>query len=274
MTAGPSPERLTEPRFVRVTHDSAADSVRRQLIEMIESGQFAVGDRLPAEVELARDLGVSRNVVREALVSLRILGFTSSRSGSGTFVGSNRIRMPLSFGGSTSAQLNEVRRHLEVPCAGLAAKRRTEEDLAELARIVDEFEAEGDPLRRVRIDSRFHVALAHATGNPLYARLIEDLRAGVEEQSLAASLAPGRRAEATTEHRDIYRAVLSADAGLAEKLMMVHLDHLDHSMAVLAEDHQRPGRDAQIASETAAPHQGEKTNRSPQTSNSRKGGGQ
>lgn len=239
------------PNFVRVTQDSAADAVRRQLINMIESGEIAVGDRLPAEVELARDLGVSRNVVREALVSLRILGFTSSRSGSGTFVASDRVRMPLSFGGSTSAQLNEVRRHLEVPCAGLAAKRRTDEDLAELARVVEEFEAEDDPRRRVRIDSRFHVALARATGNPLYARLIEDLRAGVEEQSLAASVAPGRRAEATSEHRNIYKAVLAGDAGLAEKLMMVHLDHLDHLMAVLTGDH-HTGTQAEAALERPA----------------------
>jgi DNA-binding FadR family transcriptional regulator len=258
MTADPSFEKRSGLNFVRVSQDSAADAVRRQLIEMIESGQLAVGDRLPAEVELARDLGVSRNVVREALVSLRILGFTSSRSGSGTFVASDRIRMPLSFGGSTSEQLNEVRRHLEVPCAGLAARRRSEEDLAELARIVDEFEAEDDPRRRVRIDSRFHVALARATANPLYARLIEDLRAGVEEQSLAASLAPGRRAEATTEHRDIYKAVRAADVGLAEKLMMVHLDHLDHSMAILAKDHQQPARAAHQGSDTAATAQGEK----------------
>jgi DNA-binding FadR family transcriptional regulator len=261
-------ERPTGPNFVRVTQDSAADAVRRQLIKMIESGEIAVGDRLPPEVELARDLGVSRNVVREALVSLRILGFTSSRSGSGTFVASDRIRMPLSFGGSTSAQLNEVRRHLEVPCAGLAAKRRSKDDLAELARIVEEFEAENDPRRRVRIDSRFHVALARATGNPLYARLIEDLRAGVEEQSLAASLAPGRRAEATTEHRDIFKAVLAADAGLAEKLMMVHLDHLDHSMAVLAEDHKKETKG------TGRPHptKAGRESRPQATSNARKGG--
>src|SRR5271165_826593 len=109
MEAAVPSERSSRPNFVRVAPDSAADAVRRQLINMIEAGELAVGDRLPAEVELARDLGVSRNVVREALVSLRILGFTSSRSGSGTFVASDRIRMPLSFGGSTSEQLNEVR---------------------------------------------------------------------------------------------------------------------------------------------------------------------
>ncbi|MCU1491061.1 MAG: hypothetical protein JWM85_2466, partial [Acidimicrobiaceae bacterium] len=146
---------------------------------------------------------------------------------------SNRIRMPLSFGGISSEQLNEVRRYLEVPCAGLAAQRRTEADLEELGRIVAEFEAEADPGRRVRIDSRFHVAVARATGNPLFGRLVEDLRSAVEEQSLAVSLAPGRRAEATSEHRELFEAILASDFEAAEKLMSSHLEHLGHSMAAL-----------------------------------------
>ena len=64
-------------RLTRVSQDSVADLVRRQLIEMIESERIAVGERLPAETELAAVFGVSRPVVREALVSLRILGLTS-----------------------------------------------------------------------------------------------------------------------------------------------------------------------------------------------------
>lgn len=204
--------------------------------------RLAVGDRLPAEAELARTFGVSRPVVREALVSLRILGLTSPRSGSGTFVESNTIRMPLSFGGATSEQLNEVRRCLEVPCAGLAARNREDDDLAELGSIVEEFEGEGDPGRRVRIDSRFHVAVARATGNPLFARLVEDLRSAVEEQSLAVSLAPRRREQASIEHRAIFDAVRRGDAEQSEKLMRIHLDHLDQSIAILADSHNATSR--------------------------------
>ena len=77
--------------------------------------------------------------------------------------------------------------------AALAAQRRTAKDLKALRRLVEEFEAESDPARRVRVDSQFHVAVATATGNSLFARLVEDLRGAVEEQSLAVSLVPGRR---------------------------------------------------------------------------------
>src|SRR5579862_8553656 len=185
-----------------VKQDSVTDLVRHQLIEMIESGRIAVGDRLPSEAELAKAFGVSRPVVREALVSLRILGLTSSRSGRGTYVESNQIRRPLSFGGLSPEQLNEVRSYLEIPCAALAAERRRDEDLERLGRLVEEFRTADDPTRRVRVDSQFHVAVARATGNPLFARLVEDIRKAVEEQALAVSLTPGRRLEATREHRE------------------------------------------------------------------------
>lgn len=240
-----------------MNQDSATDIVRRQLIEMIESERLRVGERLPAEAELAKVFGVSRPVVREALVSLRILGLTSSRSGSGTYIESNRIRLPLLFGGISSEQLNEVRRSLEVPAAMLAATRRSAEDLEELEQIVEHFEAEADPGRRVRIDSRFHVTVARATHNPLFARLVEHLRGALEEQSLAVSLAPGRRQEATTEHRELFEAIAKRDASLAEKLMSAHLEHLSHSMAALV--NRGDGADATSTPRAApAPRQGGK----------------
>ena len=83
---------LAPLQLSRVSQDSVADLVRGQLMEMIESERIAVGERLPAETELAAVFGVSRPVVREALVSLRILGLTSSRPGKAKFVASNRIR--------------------------------------------------------------------------------------------------------------------------------------------------------------------------------------
>jgi GntR family transcriptional regulator, transcriptional repressor for pyruvate dehydrogenase complex len=234
---------LDQLRLSKVNQDSAADLVRCQLIEMIETERIAVGERLPAENELAAAFGVSRPVVREALVSLRILGLTSSRSGRGTFVASNRVRMPLSFGGIAPEQLHEVRRYLEVPCARLAARRRTDKDLTELGRLVGEFESEADPAKRVKVDAQFHVAVARATGNPLFARLVDDLRRAMEEQSLAVSIVPGRREAAGSEHRKLYEAIRAGDEEGAERVIASHLQHLGYSMAELV-DGQRPRRPA------------------------------
>ena len=65
---------------------SASADVQTQLQSLIERGHFKPNERLPSEIELARSFGVSRPVVREALMSLQALGFTASQTGKGTFV--------------------------------------------------------------------------------------------------------------------------------------------------------------------------------------------
>lgn len=210
-------------KVVPVEHRSAAEHVRSQLIELIEARHFAVDDRLPSEAELATSFGVSRSVIREALHSLNALGLTKSFAGKGTFVAATRAQSQLLIGRYLPAQLNEVRRYLEVPAARLAAERRTQEDLAELTKLVEEFDTCDDPALRVKIDARFHIAVAQATGNPLFSRLVEDLRAVLQEQALAVSRAPGRAASARAEHRAIFEAIRDADPELADMAMRRHL---------------------------------------------------
>ena len=88
---------MNGPALVKVERRSAAADVQAQLQTLIETGQFKQNDRLPSEIELARSFGVSRPVVREALMSLQTLGLTTSQSGKGTFVISDRVRTPLVF---------------------------------------------------------------------------------------------------------------------------------------------------------------------------------
>ena len=210
-------------KVVPVEHRSAAEHVRSQLIELIESRHFAVDDRLPSEADLAQSFGVSRSVIREALHSLNALGLTKSYAGKGTFVAATRVQSQLLIGRYLPAQLNEVRRYLEVPAARLAAERRTEQDIDRLAKLVEEFDQADDPKIRVKVDARFHIAVAQATGNPLFSRLVEDLRAVLQDQALAVSVAPGRPAQARAEHRAIFEAIRDGDAELADLAMRRHL---------------------------------------------------
>ncbi|HLJ20973.1 MAG TPA: FadR/GntR family transcriptional regulator, partial [Stellaceae bacterium] len=167
-----------------VARRSAADDVRAQLVRSIESGEIKVDHRLPPEHELAKKFGVSRPVVREALVGLNALGLTESRPGKGTFVTANHVRVPLLLGRYSPAHLNEVRRYLEVPAARLAAERRTDTDVGKLAAIVARMEDTDDPAKRNKLDADFHIAIAQAGGNPLTVKLIEDLRSILEAHSL------------------------------------------------------------------------------------------
>lgn len=124
-----------------------------------------------------------------------------------------------------------MRRCLEVPSARAAAERRTTADLGELAEIVAAMQSEQSPDRRKLLDASFHIAIARATGNPLFVKLIEDLRKILEEHSRAAANVPGRRAAASDEHRAIYDAIARRDPDGAERAMSDHLDAADNVYA-------------------------------------------
>ena len=178
---------------------------------------------MPSESELARQYGVSRPVIREALTRLHALGLTASQTGKGTFVVSDRVRPPLLMGLYSPAHIREVRRCIEIPSARLAAERRTDRDIGELAAILARMDEADDPARRNRLDASFHIAIAAAGGNPLIVRLIEDLRGILEVHSLAVAQAPYRRKMASTEHRRVYDAIVKRDPDAAAAAMEAHL---------------------------------------------------
>ena len=219
--------------FTPVSRRSAAADVRAQLLASIESGELEVDARLPSENALATAFGVSRPVIREALVSLQALGLLSAHNGKGTFVASNRVRSPLLLGRYSPAHLNEVRRYLEVPSARLAALRRSTLDVDRMAAIIAKLQDEDDPAKRNKLDASLHMAISQATGKPLFAKLIEDLRAILEELSLAASHEPTRRKGAIAEHRAICDAIAKRDADAAGVAMAAHLDAVDNSFRLL-----------------------------------------
>src|SRR5215212_6058558 len=118
---------LPQPDLVR--QRSAAAEVQARLQAQIEAGFYRQNERLPSESELARQFGVSRPVIREALTRLHALGLTASQTGKGTFVVSDRVRPPLLMGLYSPANIREVRRCLEIPSARLAAERRSDRDI-------------------------------------------------------------------------------------------------------------------------------------------------
>jgi DNA-binding FadR family transcriptional regulator len=226
----------TEPDLLplrRIDRRTAADEVRSQLIGLIESGQLKVNDRLPSEAELSRRFGVSRSIVREALGRLQALGLTESRAGSGTFVSSNVTKMLTSVGQHSAADLNEIRRCLEVPAARLAAIRRQNSDLEELTLCLERHEQATTPEQTLRSDSAFHCAIARATGNVLFLRLVEDLQEIMEEQSLAESTLRPRGPSAAREHRRVLEAIKAADGDAAAALMDEHLDAVERAIRKL-----------------------------------------
>jgi GntR family transcriptional repressor for pyruvate dehydrogenase complex len=120
--------------------EGSTDQVVSHIKNLIERGNLRPGDRLPAERDLAAQIGVSRPTVRVGLHALAAMGVVRSRHGSGTYIpdgpptlGSEPLSLLAALHGFTREEMYEARRLLEVGAAGLAAERATPDQLATLA---------------------------------------------------------------------------------------------------------------------------------------------
>jgi GntR family transcriptional regulator, transcriptional repressor for pyruvate dehydrogenase complex len=200
---------------------------------LIERGQLKPGDRLPAERDLATQIGVSRPTVRAGLRALSAMGVVQSRHGSGTYIPDGPPTLgtgPLSFlaalHGFTREEMYEARRILEVGAAGLAAERATPDHVATLAEEVASLFASLDaPLVFLVHDINFHREVAAASGNPIVASLVEMVSAlYYESRRDTAERASDRDLrDAAEAHRRIYQSIRARDPEGARMAMNQHL---------------------------------------------------
>jgi GntR family transcriptional repressor for pyruvate dehydrogenase complex len=213
---------------------SAVEYVLGDLRQAIDSGVIRVGERLPSEAALAARYSVSRTVIREVLRSCEALGLTVTRTGKGTFVVAERA-LKLVFDGFSSAHLMEARPHIEVPAAGLAAVRRTEQHVEEWQNLIEAMDVETDDRVWVGLDSSFHLAIAEASGNPVFINVLATIRTALAGQSGMLN-AGGRRAASNREHRSIAAALARGSAVEAEDAMRFHLDQVKEAVTDSLDD--------------------------------------
>lgn len=161
------------PRQPVLSRTSAAEEVFNSIRQGIESGEIPIGSKLGSEASLAASFGVSRSVIREALRSSATLGLTKTETGRGTFVISATPANDLVLGNYSSTDIHEARPHIEVPAAGLAALRRTTDDLKKLQDIMEQMEAEDDHVAWVELDTESHATIASASKNSVFTKIAE-----------------------------------------------------------------------------------------------------
>ncbi|MCA4134919.1 FadR family transcriptional regulator [Arthrobacter sp. M4] len=209
---------------------SAAEAVFNAIRLDIESGKYEVGDKLSSEANLAAQYGVSRSVIREALRSVTALGLTATKTGRGTFVVATSVANDLQLGLYSARDLNEARPHIEVPAAGLAAQRRTPEDLEHLKDIVKAMMAEDDPEAWVALDASFHSAIARASGNKVFESVIVEIRDALAHQSETLNLVADRQHVSDEEHVRIVQAIENRDSAAASAAMADHLSAVSEAL--------------------------------------------
>ncbi|WP_307023767.1 FadR/GntR family transcriptional regulator [Arthrobacter globiformis] len=202
---------------------SAAEAVFNAIRSDIQSGALAVGAKLSSEASLASQYGVSRSVIREALRSCTALGLTVTKTGRGTFVVADHVANDLVLGQFSARDLTEARPHIEVPAAGLAAERRTTEDLEILRGMMASMAAETDPEAWVALDSSFHAAIARASGNKVFESVVADIRDALAHQSETLNMVADRQHASDVEHRLILGAIEAGSAADASAAMAEHL---------------------------------------------------
>jgi DNA-binding FadR family transcriptional regulator len=205
--------------------------------DRIDDGLFPCGSLLPAERDLARQLGVSRTSVREALIALEVSGKVSIRVGHGVQIleatpRPDRVgaRVAVNDADIGPIQLMEARRHVELKTVELAAGNRRQENLERLERAI-QVQAGAKSVRAPDYrdgDRAFHVEIAKASGNAAYALIIADLwdfcckpMFATFEELLTG---PERPQQTIAEHRRILAAIVGGDRVAARKAMKLHLD--------------------------------------------------
>lgn len=238
MVAGPS--EVHEQGWVPVTRARTYELVLDRIEEQIASGRLRVGDRLPAERDLAAALGVSRVAVREAMRVLQAMGLIVQGTGSGRDAGTTLsaapgealtrlIRMHVLVASVGSDDLISGRITLERESARLAARAGGAELRGQLAEALAVMADPGASVEDFNdADTAFHVAIARASGNSLVAELTTALRNAMRSPLLARLRAERDYADVAArlvgEHRAIADALSAGDGERAADLVQDHIE--------------------------------------------------
>jgi DNA-binding FadR family transcriptional regulator len=196
------------------------EQATEQLRAQITGGHWPVGTRLPGETTLAKELGVGRSTVREALRALAGAGLVQPRQGAGVFVIATEPAedWPTRLRRAAVSDVYEVRMAVEVHAARLAARRRTPEDVAAIERALEQRRtaASGDDAAFVDADIALHAAVVAAAHNPVLADLFTEftpvLRTGLVELLALTGLRARDPNTADAAHEALVRAVADGDA--------------------------------------------------------------
>lgn len=210
--------------------------VAESLSQGIRSGRLGPGTRLPTEIELCAEYGVSRTVVREAVARLRSEGLVIPEQGRGMFVSEAPVSRAFSIPEDAlktlpeTVALLELRLSVEVEAAGLCAERRTDAEAAAIRAVMERIDARRDDpdATRIHYDYDFHLAIAEATHNPFIPGFLGYLRPIlVPRFQLGHVVAPDLKgayyARIHAEHEAVVDAIERRDGRAARRAMRRHL---------------------------------------------------
>jgi DNA-binding FadR family transcriptional regulator len=212
-------------------NQSLADVAYEDMLALIRSGSWSARMRLPTESELARQFGISRPVIRQALARLREDGLIHSRQGSGSFVRNiepeAQVQFPAIGSIADLQQFLNFREGVEGEAASMAATGRTNEQMQVILAAAQELRGAADSALLSQSDFTFHLAVAEASGNSFYVNTLTSLKDHMfMGMSLAWNFSGGRtdfRDSVISQHAAIVNAIEACDPAAAREAMRSHI---------------------------------------------------
>jgi len=225
--------RLQGPR--RALHKDVAEIISEKII----AGEWRPNSFLPTEAELCQQMGVSRTVIREAIKVLENSGLVRIDRGFGTVVleahhdsVSRPLKILLRRKASELKHLIEVRKIIEVAIAGLAAQRRSPENLQGMERALKVMrENPGDSIGYVDADLEFHAEIARATKNPTLLMILEPLGELLRQSRIASFSGLRISRIRTQQHEAIFECIRRGDPQAAQAAMNEHLSDTEKDLS-------------------------------------------
>jgi GntR family transcriptional regulator, transcriptional repressor for pyruvate dehydrogenase complex len=217
------------------------EEIATKLEKMVLDETLKVGDKLPPEKNLAENFGVSRNILREALKTLKERGLIEVRTGDGVYIVKpgtdvlkDMVNRLIILGGVSIRDLFEFRLAIEVKSCGLAAEKADEGELKHLEEIINKMKNDvEDPERWAKEELEFHMSIAKASKNTLFYSFISPISNLLFELFLKGRQNPQAKIEGIEGHIAIVKNLKKRNKALAEEAMR---KHLEHSMELIPED--------------------------------------
>jgi len=222
--------------FSPIKSSKLSDEVYKQIVSLISSGKLNPGDKIPSERDLAADLRISRQSIREALNRAEVMGLIEVRQGEGSFILSSvkkSLKPPLTLIIEKEAErifdFLEIRKLVEGWCAEKAATEATAEELENMAGILDEMKKVVSKDKQwEELDLNLHLSFAKATHNVIAVHIMEALKSNFKPFfRFTKSMPSSEKMDILWQHHyEIFKAIKQRDPETSKKKVIEHLDYI------------------------------------------------
>ena len=226
--------------FSPIKTSKKPDKVYKQIVSMISKGTLRPAEKLPSEREMASDLGISRQSVREALYRAETMGLIEVRQGEGSFVRSTvgeSLGSPLAIlleeQAETVFEFLEIRKVIEGWCAEKAATEADAVDLRKIREVLDKMMKLSTANKKwEETDMAFHFAVVAATHNVIAMHIMEALKVGFDTFfDFRQHFSKADEKELMWQHHyEVYEAIRRGDSVLARQKIIDHLDFIEEKI--------------------------------------------